>query len=340
MFLFSVATLVPLPLLALGAWLGGPWIWLALLYLTLFTFMLDQAVAMASRNAAQGAEFPAADQLSTVLALAHFALLPLGIWALAGGTGLGAAERVAVLLAFGLFFGQVSNSNAHELIHRGSLGLFSLGKWVLISLLFGHHTSAHRLVHHVHVATPKDPNSALPGESYYRFLPRAWVGSFRAGLAAERARVARAEGPRMNPYVSYVGGALVLLALALVLAGWRGLLAYLALAFYAQAQLMLSDYVQHYGLNRRTLPDGRPEPVGPQHSWNTRHWFSSALMLNAPRHSDHHAHPARPYPALQLPETAPLLPYSLPAMCAVALVPPLWRRMMDKRAAKVRDRPV
>lgn len=338
MFLFSLATLAPLPLLVLGALLGGPWIWLALFYLTLFTFTLDQAVAMASRNAAQGAEFPAADRLSTLLALAHFALLPLGIWALAGGTGLGAVERGAVFFSFGLFFGQVSNSNAHELIHRGSRGLFTLGKWVFISLLFGHHTSAHRLVHHVHAATPKDPNSAHHGQSYYHFLPRAWVGSFRAGLAAERARMTQAKGARLNPYYSYVGGALALLVLVLALAGWRGLLAYLALAFYAQAQLMLSDYVQHYGLSRRILPDGRPEPVGPQHSWNTRHWFSSALMLNAPRHSDHHSHPARPYPALQLPESAPLLPYSLPAMCAAALVPPLWRKMMDRRAARVRER--
>jgi alkane 1-monooxygenase len=106
----------------------------------------------------------------------------------------------------------------------------------------------------------------------------------------------------------------------------------LSLCLYAQTQLLLSDYVQHYGL-RRAEVNGRAEPVGPQHSWNAPNPFSSALMLNAPRHSDHHARPARPYPGLELNrETMPILPYSLPMMAVIALVPPLWRRVMDKRA--------
>ena len=79
------------------------------------------------------------------------------------------------------------------------------------------------------------------------------------------------------------------------------------------------------------------EPVGTQHSWNSPHYFSSALMLNATRHSDHHAHPARPYPALALPGDAPLLPRSLPVMATIALVPPLWRRLMDPRVKALTD---
>jgi alkane 1-monooxygenase len=68
--------------------------------------------------------------------------------------------------------------------------------------------------------------------------------------------------------------------------------------------------------------------VGPRHSWNAPHWFSSAMMVNAPRHSDHHAHPARPYPALRLPDaqTAPMLPWPLPMACTIALMPSLWKR--------------
>ena len=110
---------------------------------------------------------------------------------------------------------------------------------------------------------------------------------------------------------------------------------WLALSLHAQSQLLLSDYVQHYGLMRRTLPDGRLEPVADRHSWNAPHWFSAGMMLNAPRHSDHHAHPARPYPALRLPapDAAPHLPWPLPVCCLVALVPPLWRRMIHPRLA-------
>jgi alkane 1-monooxygenase len=150
----------------------------------------------------------------------------------------------------------------------------------------------------------------------------------------------RARSPRrgVNPYLFYIGGGLGFVAGFALLFGWRGVLAYLALCLYAQAMLMLSDYVQHYGLERKRLPGGRLEPVGPAHSWNAPAFASSAMMLNAPLHSDHHAHPARPYPMLDMPEGAPRLPYSLPVMGAIAMIPPLWFRLMDKRLARVRAR--
>ena len=101
----------------------------------------------------------------------------------------------------------------------------------------------------------------------------------------------------------------------------------------------MSDYVQHYGLRRASLPGGRPEPVGPAHSWNAGHWFSSSMMLNAPRHSDHHAHPARPYPALRLPETdkAPRLPWPLPVACTLAFFPRLWKRAIRRHLKPWRE---
>ena len=86
---------------------------------------------------------------------------------------------------------------------------------------------------------------------------------------------------------------------------------------------------------------GRLEPVSDRHSWNAPHWFSSGLMLNAPRHSDHHSHPARAYPGLRLERAEkprPLLPYSLPVMAAIATMPHLWRRVMDRRVARMRER--
>ncbi len=329
---FTAITLLPVPLLALGATLGGPWAWIALGYLTLFAFALDELAAATAADVAPDREFPAADGLAVALALAHFALLGLVVCAIGRGWVTGAGEVTALMLAAGLFFGQVSNSNAHELIHRRSKGLFQLGKWVFISLLFGHHASAHPQVHHRHVGTDRDPNSARLGQSYYRFALRAWRGSFLAGYRAETARRAGRGGA--HPYAEYVLGALAVMALATLAAGLRGLAVLIALALFAQSQLLLSDYVQHYGLRRQTGPDGRPEPVAPRHSWNAPHWFTRHMMLNAPRHSDHHAHPARPFPELTLPAdgTLPMLPRSLPAMSILALVPPLWRRAMDPRA--------
>ena len=327
---FALIAGLPLALAGLGARVGGAAVWLALFYMTGLAMLADRAIRRIPPAAAPDTGSMAANALSVLLGLGHFVLLALVIPALAGQGGPGPAARLALFLAAGMWFGQVSNSNAHELIHRRAPGLYWLGVAIYTSLLFGHHASAHRKVHHRHVATPRDPNSARRGEGFYRFAPRAWLGSFRAGLAAERG------GRGLNPYWVYLGGAAATLLWAGWLAGGRGVAALIALAAYAQMQLLLSDYVQHYGLRRPTGPDGRPVPVSDADSWNAAQWFSGFLMLNAPRHSDHHAHPARPYPSLRLPppHAAPRLPYSLPVMAAIALVPPLWRRVMARELAK------
>jgi len=330
MRLFAAATLIPGLMLGLAALSGGGWIWAALVWMTALTMGLDALVPRVP-EAREGQEFPAADWLSAALALLHFLVLPLVVRAVAGAAGLDWPGRIGLALAAGLWFGQVSNSNAHELIHRTNRWLYGLGMWVYVSLLFGHHASAHRLVHHRHVGLPDDPNTARRGESFYRFAPRAWAGSFRAGMVAE-SRLRRGRG--WHPYRTYILGAAAWLGLSATLAGWAGVAAHLIFAAHATMQLLLSDYVQHYGLTRAS--DGeRPGMAGPELSWNSPHWFSSHLMLNAPRHSDHHSHPGRRFPELRLAPTGtePMLPASLPVMATLALFPRLWRRVMNSRLA-------
>ncbi|SMY08683.1 alkane 1-monooxygenase [Flavimaricola marinus] len=332
MILFAIATLLPVPMIAAAAILGGGWVLLALAYLTLFTATLDEVVRRVV-PATEGVEFPAAAGLSITLAGLHFALMALVVSVIALSDGLGSWEKAGLFAAAGLFFGQVSNSNAHELIHARDRLRHRLGMWVYISMLYGHHTSAHPLVHHVRVATRADPATSRRGESFYRYVGRAWRGGFRQGLAAETARIERARLPRWrHPYALYVGGALAIGLAVLWLTGLKGLLVWIGLAGYAQAQLLMSDYVQHYGLIRATDAKGKPVPTGPAHSWNSPHLWSSALMLNAPRHSDHHASPARPYPALRLDDDLPMLPRSLPVMSCLALHPRRWRKVMDPLA--------
>ncbi len=327
---FTLVTLGICALLAAAMLWGGVWPALALAYMTVFAFFMDKISALAQVDH-PGQEFPSGNALSVTLGLLHFPLLYGGIAALTSSDTLTATDKILLFITLSLFLGQVSNSNAHELIHRSPRALRRLGMAVYSAVLFGHHASAHVRVHHVHAATDRDPNSARMGESYYAYAPRAWIGALREGFRAEN-RLRKGHG--LHPYLWYGLGALTSLAIAYAIGQTEGALWLLGLSAYAQAQLLLSDYVQHYGL-RRSETDGRTEPVGPQHSWNAPQGFTSALMLNAPRHSDHHAHPARPYPGLDLDRQAmPILPHSLPMMAVIALVPPLWRRIMDKRARK------
>lgn len=329
MHLFAFATLTPFALIAYGALLGGAAAWLALGWMTVLTALVDRLIHHI-RPPDDGREFPVADALSTALALAQFAVLVVVVRALAGPMPL--LTKLALFTACALALGQIGNSNAHELIHRNNRLLRRLGQWAYISVLYGQHASSHLHVHHIRVATPADPATARRGESLYHFLPRAWWGGFRGGLRAESRRLRAAKrGPWRHPYLGYGLGAVLMLAAALALGGVAGLLWYLALACAVQVQLLMSDYVQHYGLMRQLDPQGRPEPFGPAHAWNAPHLLSSAMMLNAPRHSDHHRNPARPYPALRLPQAVPMLPHALPVMAVIALFPPLWRKVMHPR---------
>ncbi len=328
-------------LLLLAADLLDPaWALAALIWISPLTWTADRLLAGVSlvpteKGGSWGRVIPSG------IAFLHIPLMGLGVHQIALVEGW--TWKGVLFLAHGLQFGQVAVPAAHELIHRRSRWERRLGAAVFTSLLFGHHATAHPAVHHVWVATPQDPNTPQRGESFWHFWPRAWTGSFRAGLAVEARRMRHlgrsAFGPG-NRYWFYVAGGVASLGLASTLAGLAGGLVWGGLALHAQMQLLLSDYVQHYGLERRLLPSGRYEPVAPAHSWDAPPPFSRLMMLNAPSHADHHLHPARMFHALVEPKEsgAPLLPFSLPVAATIALFPRLWRRIIDPRLDDRRKR--
>lgn len=85
-------------------------------------------------------------------------------------------------------------------------------------------------------------------------------------------------------------------------------------------------YLHHYGLVR-----GEDEEPGPQHSWAHHRWLTNCLTFNNTFQSDHPLRPGIPYCALHAMYGGPRLPASYFTMFCVALVPPLWRTLMDKR---------
>ena len=55
------------------------------------------------------------------------------------------------------------------------------------------------------------------------------------------------------------------------------------------------------------------------------------LLYHLQRHSDHHANPTRRYQTLRDFEESPVLPTGYAGMIVLAMVPAVWRRVMDPR---------
>ncbi len=323
--LTALLCLTPAALLTAGALVDPVWFWPALLWMILLAPMVDRLIPEAPEPVI-GEGWDSGIVSTVVLILVLFPLMALAVWTLANmAPGL---TWLVAFFAFGLLLGQVGMVAAHDLIHRRHRWVVWLGQAYFTLCAFGHHASAHKMVHHVHVATPRDPNTPPRGRSLYGFIPRAWWGSFMAAWYAESRR---RDFRFPTPFAFYIGGAVAVAIAMFLWQGFAGLGVWLLLAFYAASQMLAADYVQHYGLRRRRRPDGKWQPVTPQHSWDTPGAFTAVMMFHAGRHADHHAHPYRPYPALRDRPLAPVHPFSVAAMVIIAMIPPLWRRMVDPK---------
>ncbi|MFW8635882.1 alkane 1-monooxygenase [Cribrihabitans pelagius] len=341
---FWLSFLLP-PLVWFAAAQGG---W-ALLLPPLFTWqlfaMLDKVLGLNLDNA--DPETPERDLKWYKLLTAAWVPLQIVtlfalIWYVSGAAHLAGWEKAAVFLGVGVVTGTIGINYSHELMHQSSRVERWLADILLAMVLYSHFRSEHLLVHHRYVGTPRDPVTARYNEGFHRFYPRVlrqcWLSAFRAE-ADKLAKKNRPWTDRSNPFFRYwaLQGAMLLLALAL--GGLTGVLLFLLQAGIAIWQLELVNYVEHYGLTRKHLGEGRYEPVKPRHSWNAAHKASNWLLINLQRHSDHHYKPSRRFPLLQnhTETEAPQLPYGYPVMTVAALIPPLWRRVMNPRVRRWRQ---
>lgn len=262
----------------------------------------------------------------------QLASLVVGTWAITHDR-LSVADMVGLSLTIGMV-GGIAVVNAHELGHRREAVERWLSRVVLAQSCYGHFFVEHNRGHHSRVATPEDPASARMGESFWAFLPRTVAGGLRSGWAFEADRLRRLGHRSWSPRNRIVQAWAMSAALYGTLVGVFGpRVAPFAVVQVAFAVMLVEvvNYLEHYGLLRRTLPSGRYERCLPEHSWNSDHVASNLLLYNLERHSDHHANPTRRFQTLRHFDSAPELPHGYGTMIVLALVPPLWRRVMDAR---------
>lgn len=265
------------------------------------------------------------------------------IWYVSGAEHLNGFEKFAAFFGVGVVTGAVGINYSHELMHQSSRVERWLGDILLAMVLYSHFRSEHLLVHHRYVGTPRDPVTARYNEGFHRFYPRVLRQCWHSAFRAEKEKLARKNRlwtDRSNPFFRYWALQAAMLLLALLLGGLTGVLLFLVQAGTAIWQLEVVNYVEHYGLTRKHLGDGKYEPVQPRHSWNAAHKASNWLLINLQRHSDHHYKPNRRFPLLQnyTEADAPQLPYGYPVMTIAAMIPPLWRRVMNPRVRRWRQR--
>ena len=332
-------SLALLPLTVVGAIKGGWTVFLPPLYAWLLVSLLDRIAGADTSN--PDTDTPDRDlfwyRLVTLIwfPLQAFTIYAL-IWYVTHVADLAPWEMIGLFFGVGVVSGTIGITYAHELMHRAGRGERWLGDLLLALVLYSHFRTEHLLVHHRYVATPRDGVTARYNEGFHRFFARVLRGGVGSAWRAEKQLLARAGRRPLHPANAFWRYGLLQLAailIAFILGGWTGLGLFVWQAYIAVWQLELTNYIEHYGLTRRHLGDGKYEPVRPRHSWNAEHRVSNWLLINLQRHSDHHFRPDRRFPLLQTYSAAeaPQLPYGYPAMTTLAMIPPLWRRAMNPR---------
>ena len=270
-----------------------------------------------------------------VYAAVQFALLAAVLWK---WHALPEWERVVATIVMGVMTGGLGITIAHELVHRTGVLERGLGYALLCSVWYGHFGIEHVVGHHKNAGLHHDPATARKGESAYAFVVRSavmgWIDAFRIEQQNCRKHGTAWWGFH-NRVVLYTVVEIVWTVLAVWFSGTLSAVWFvLGQSIVAILLLELVNYVEHYGLRRNEISSGVLERFGPTHAWESRFLASNYLLFKLQRHADHHMNPQRRYQMLHVHDNSPQLPSGYPVMVVMALVPPLWYRLIHPRLPK------
>ncbi|MCP4382776.1 MAG: hypothetical protein GY798_15380 [Hyphomicrobiales bacterium] len=320
---------------------GGAWLWLGGFLLLGVNLLAD----LVGDNYVEGVDHPSRPFLDAMLhsAVPLMVLMTVGLLLYAASPDTIMAQvaaefsiatagvtwwidAAAVVFTTGILAGCAGVSFAHELIHRPARAEWLLGQVLLVLCLHPSVALEHVYGHHRNIGTAADPTTAPRGMGFWRYLPHTVADEIRGAAAIEASRMRRRGQPVVSMNNRFLQGLALLAALLVIVflvAGLWGLAAFVTSGLIALVIVELGNYVPHYGVVR--VPG---QPVCPRHSWNGPRFFSTSTMINAPRHSHHHRSAGTPYWDLTIIDGAAITPYGSAIMSAIALVPPLWFRVI------------
>jgi alkane 1-monooxygenase len=317
-------------------------VWIPVLYAWVFIPLLELVLKPEEENLSDAEEEMA--RRDRVYDFLLYLIVPLQFLALCcflytiGMEGQTPLDIIGKVLVMGLLCGTLGINVGHELGHRVNRIEQVLAQMLLLSSLYMHFFIEHNKGHHKRVATPEDPSSARFGESLYRFFLRTIVFSYISAWKIA-SRDARKKGHAVlsihNQMLVFQLIQVSFLAAIGALFGWTALLFFLGAAVQGILLLETVNYIEHYGLQRKQIAEGKYERAMPVHSWNSNHVIGRVMLFELSRHSDHHYMASRKYQVLRHHDDAPQLPTGYPGMMLLATVPPAWFRVMNKKVKEV-----
>ena len=243
-------------------------------------------------------------------------------------------DLIGKTVAVGMMSGSMGINVGHEIGHRPGLYNQWISRLLLLPSLYMHFNIEHNRGHHLNVATPEDPATSRKGEAFYAFWFRSVFMSYLSAWQIENKDLSRAGKSHWSLTNKMIIFTVIQTALVSAIYSAFGLypvLMFVVTAILGFSLLELVNYIEHYGLVRTKSASGKYEPVQPRHSWNSDHEIGRVLLYELTRHSDHHFKSTRKYQILRHFKASPQLPLGYPGSMLLALIPPLWFKIMDKQ---------
>lgn len=246
-------------------------------------------------------------------------------------------EFVGLIISIGIVLGVNGINVAHELGHRQKTNERFLGKALLLPALYMHFYIEHNFGHHLHAATKEDPATARYNQNVYSF----WITSvFRQYFNAWNIQKNLLKNNGFH-FLSVKNDTLwftlfqaVYLLTVYLLFNYTGFIFALFAAITGFILLETVNYIEHYGLLRLKTASGRYERVKEIHSWNSNHVIGRIVLYELTRHSDHHYKTSKKYQILECHKESPQMPFGYPTSMVLAMIPPIWFRIMNKRVPR------
>lgn len=319
----------------------GIYSWTAVLYAFLFIPIVELFVSKSQQNLS--AEEEEERKTNTFFDFLLYLNLPIiyGLiicfFIILSTNTLTTSELVGKIFSVGIVLGAGINV-AHELGHKPSAFQQTIAKLILLPCLYMHFFIEHNRGHHLNIATPEDPASSRKDENVYFFWVRSVVFSYISAWKLEAKRLKKINSSTLSLKNEMLIYQLIQIAYLGIIYFFFGItiMAYaVAIAVVGFLLLETINYIEHYGLTRKKLPNGRYERVDVVHSWNSNHEFGRIVLYELTRHSDHHYKANRKYQILRHHDESPQLPLGYPGSMLLSFIPPLWFKIMNKELSRL-----